>query len=83
MEKSSTSATMTAEREALLRAYATGDMTWSTLRDSGIDNYFDVLVGLGELGLRPPMAPMTGPNVETRMKGRELLRQILAEQGPR
>jgi len=40
------------EKEALLRQYAAGDITWTSLRGRGIDNYRDVLAGLGELGLR-------------------------------
>ncbi len=52
-----------AERDALLRQYATGDITWTSLRGRGIDNYRDVLAGLGRVGLRPPVEPMDGPNV--------------------
>ncbi len=56
------------ERDRLIRQYAAGEITWSLLRQRGIENYRDVLAGLGELGLRPPIAPMEGPNVETRAR---------------
>ncbi len=65
------------ERERLLRDYAAGELSWSLLRQRGYDNYLDVLAGLGELGLRPPIAPMDGPNREARERARALLRQAL------
>ena len=34
---------------------------------------------LGDLGLRPPIAPMVGPNVEARQRGIKLLQEALAE----
>ncbi len=66
-----------AEKEKLLRRYAAGEITWQSLRRRGIENYLDVLGGLGDLGLRPPIAPMEGPNVEARMRARALLREAL------
>ena len=54
------------EQEMLLRKYAAGEITWSTLRERGFDNYVSVLGGLGELGLRPSVAPLEGPNVAAR-----------------
>lgn len=69
-------------REALLRQYAAGDVTWTSLRGRGIDNYRDVLAGLGTLGLRPPVAPMDGPNVALRRRGRAILRQALEHAKP-
>ena len=68
---------MDARREDLIRQYAAGDITWSLLQRRGFDNYRDVLSGLGALGLRPPMAPMDGPNVETRRKARAIIREAL------
>lgn len=65
------------EKEALLRQYAAGEVTWASLRGRGIANYRDVLAGLGELGLRPPAAPMDGPNAEARRGGRAVVRQAL------
>ncbi len=65
------------DKERLLRSYAAGEISWMSLRGQGIENYRDVLAGLGELGLRPPVAPMEGPNVEARRRGRALLRQAL------
>lgn len=73
----------TAERDALLKQYASGDLTWLSLRGRGIDNYRDVLAGLGELGLRPPIAPMDGPNVAARLRGRALIREALAKTADR
>lgn len=71
------------EKQALLRQYAAGDITWTSLRGRGIENYRDVLAGLGALGLRPPVAPMDGPNVEARMRGRAIVRQAIAQAHPR
>jgi hypothetical protein len=68
------------EREKLARQYAAGEVAWSSLRKRGFDSYLDVLAALGELGLRPPVAPMEGPNVEARQRGIRLLRQRLHEQ---
>ena len=65
------------EREALIRQYAAGDITWTALRDRGSENYVEVLAGLGELGLRPPVAAMEGPNVAARQRGRALIRNAL------
>lgn len=66
-----------AEHDQLLRQYAAGDITWSLLRERGFDNYLDVLRGLGRLGLRPPIAPMDGPNRDARERGRAFIRQAL------
>ena len=68
---------MDRDRETLLRRYATGELTWRGLRAKGIENYRDVLGGLGELGLRPPVAPLDGPNAEARRRGCALLRDLL------
>ena len=67
------------EKDTLLRQYAAGDITWTSLRGRGIDNYRDVLAGLGKLGLRPPVAPMDGPNVELRLKARAMIREALRQ----
>ncbi len=64
-----------AEREMLIRRYAAGEITWRELRERGFDDYVQVLGALGELGLRPPMARMEGPNVEARRRGRAMLRE--------
>ncbi len=68
------------EKEKLIREYAAGEITWRALRERGFDNYVEVLGALGELGLRPPVAPMTGPNVEARQRGRALIREALRAQ---
>ena len=68
------------DREKLLRQYAACEITWHSLRERGFDNYVEVLAGLGELGLRPPMAPMGGPNVEARERGRAMIREALKVQ---
>jgi len=65
------------ERERLVRRYAAGDITWSALREQGFDNYAHVLGALGALGLRPPIAPMDGPNREARERGRAFIREAL------
>lgn len=70
------------EKEALLRQYAAGKITWMSLRGRGIENYRDVLAGLGDLGLRPPVAAMEGPNVDARRRGRAVIRQALQDAKP-
>jgi hypothetical protein len=71
------------DKEKLIRQYAAGEVTWSTLRARcAFDNYLDVLSELGKLGLRPPVAPMDGPNLEARRRGRALLRQALTNAKP-
>ncbi len=65
------------ERQKMIRQYAAGDITWRVLRESGFENYVEVLAALGELGLRPPVAPMVGPNVEARRRGRAIIREAL------
>ena len=65
------------QRESLPRRYAAGEITWTALRGRGIDNYREVLAGLGELGLRPPVAPMDGPNVAVRQRARAIIRRAL------
>jgi len=71
------------EKELLIRQYAAGEISWASLRGRGIENYRDVLAGLGALGLRPPVAPMEGPNVDARLRGRAIIRDALkqAERG--
>lgn len=65
------------EREALLRQYAAGEITWHDLRERGFENYVQVLGGLGEFGLRPPLARMHGPNRAARERGRAIIRDAL------
>ena len=62
------------EREPLIRKYAAGEISWHDLRARGFEDYVQVLAGLGELGLRPPVAPMKGPNVEDRRRGLAIIR---------
>jgi hypothetical protein len=64
-------------RETLIRRYAAGEISWHELRKRGVDDYVQVLGALGELGLRPPIARMEGPNVEARLRGRAVLREAL------
>jgi hypothetical protein len=70
------------EKRTLIRQYAAGEITWRALRERGYENYLDVLAELGALGLRQPVAPMDGPNVESRRRGRALLRQALEAAKP-
>ncbi|HEY1934660.1 MAG TPA: hypothetical protein VGG99_21845 [Acetobacteraceae bacterium] len=65
------------DRDMLIRQYAAGEITWHELRERGFDDYVEVLGALGELGLRPPVAPMEGPNVEARQRGRAIIREAL------
>lgn len=71
---------MTAEREAMIRRYAAGELSWHELRQSGFDDYVEVLAALGELGLRPPIARMEGPKVDARRRGRTIIREALQAQ---
>ena len=64
-------------REALIRQYAAGEITWTALREHGFRDFVEVLGALGELGLRQPVAPMEGPNVAARLRGRALIREAL------
>ena len=65
------------ERERLIRQYAAHEITWRELRERGFENYVEVLGALGALGLRPPVAPMQGPNVAARERGRAAIREAL------
>jgi hypothetical protein len=73
---------MTPHQEHMLRLYAARETTWFALRDHGFDNYRQVLAGLGELGLRPPVAPLEGPNAAKRREGRAMLRAALKAAQP-
>lgn len=66
-----------ADKEKLIRQYAADEITWRKLRERGFDDYVQVLGALGELGLRPPIAPMRGPNVAARERGRAMIREAL------
>jgi hypothetical protein len=65
------------EKVQLIRRYADGDITWSMLQARGFDNFVEVLGMLGALGLRQPVAPMDGPNVKARQRGRAFIREAL------
>ncbi len=65
------------DREMLIRQYAAGEITWHALREHGFADFLEVLGALGELGLRPPIASMTGPNVAARERGRAAIREAL------
>ena len=69
--------TQDTEREKLIREYAAGEIAWHTLQKRGFHNYLQVLGALGAFGLRPPIAPMDGPNVEALKRGRAFLREAL------
>ena len=65
------------EEQELIRRYAAGGVTRRELRERGFEDYVQVLGALGELGLRPPIAPTEGPNVEERRRGRARIREAL------
>jgi hypothetical protein len=65
------------DRETLIRQYAAGAISWHELRQRGFETYVEVLAALGDLGLRPPVAPMEGLNVEARERGRVAIRERL------
>jgi hypothetical protein len=70
------------ETDILIRRYAAGEVTWHTLRARGFPSYLDVLAELGQRGLRPPVAPLDGPNAEARRRGRAILRAALGNADP-
>ena len=65
------------ERVKLIRQYAAAEISWHELRELGFDDYIQVLAALGDLGLRPPTAPMNGPNVVARERRRRVIREAL------
>lgn len=71
------------DRTELLRRYASGEVTWRELQERGFADYVEVLGGLGELGLRPPIAPMIGPNVAARQRGIAIIREALRREAER
>lgn len=68
---------MDAEKERLIRRYAEGGISWHDLQGLGFSNCVQLFGGLGDLGLRPPIATMDCPNVAARQRGRALLRLAL------
>jgi hypothetical protein len=65
------------DRERLIRQYAAREITWRELCERGFESYVEVLGALGALGLRPPVAPMDGPNAAARERGRAAIREGL------
>lgn len=47
------------------------------MRERGFENFVQVLSGLDRLGLRYPVAPMVGPNLRARERGRAFIREAL------
>ena len=73
------------EQDTLIRRYANHEITWRELREyDEFEHYGDVIMALGRLDLRIPVAPMegpeAGPNVESRKQGRAILRELLRKQ---
>ena len=68
------------DRERLIRQYAAREITWRELRERGFESFVEMRGGLGALGLRPPVAPMDGPNVAARERGRAAIREALRAQ---
>lgn len=64
-------------RQALVRQYANGDMSIRELRQSGHRRMVELLSDLSELGLRMPLADMTGPNTQSRRAGIARLAAVL------
>ncbi len=65
-------------REQLLQDYAAGGISWRELQSRGFQDYVEVLGGLGDLGLRPPIAPLSGPSGEARQRAVSWLEARLA-----
>ena len=69
------------EQDDLITRYANGHITWSDLREyDEFEHYGDVIMELGRLNLRIPVAPLTGPNAELRKQGIRMLREALMRQ---
>jgi hypothetical protein len=67
---------MTQEQfETLVRDYADGKISWQLMKQKGIRNYLTVLGALGNLGLKPPKAPL-----ELTEKARGVIRRALQAQ---
>lgn len=64
-------------RHSLARRYAAGELSIQELRDAGHVRTIGVLADLAELGLRPPVADLDGPNAATRRAGLERLAHVL------
>lgn len=71
--------TLTLHKEDLLRNYAELKTSLSVLLDRGFSDFIEVLAGLHELGLRAPIAPLTGPSAESRLEAREILFDLIEE----
>jgi hypothetical protein len=61
-------------RETPIRQYA-GAVTWHELPERGFADDVQVLGALDELGPRLPTAPMEGPNLAARERGRAIIRE--------
>jgi hypothetical protein len=68
---------MTPQIEQLVRDCADGKVSWRDLALHGYTSYYSVLCSMADLGLHPYIAPLTGPNVETRIAGMKVLEEIL------
>ena len=68
------------EKHELIRRYAAGEITWHAMRERGFVDYVQVLGALGELGLRQPVATVSGPNHAARERGLRILRDALRAQ---
>ena len=60
-----------------IRQYAANEITWRALRERGFEDDAQASGILGEVGLRAPIAPMEGPNIEARRRGRAAIREAL------
>ena len=67
-----------AQRRTAIGLYARGDLSWRDLQNRGITRYTDVMAELADMGIPMPIAPLEGPNLEKRLKGIDLLRNVLA-----
>jgi len=71
---------MDAALEQRLRQYAAGQLGWKNLKRH-VDSYADVLSGLGELKLRPPIADPAQVQSDGLDQGLHALRAALAHGG--
>ena len=64
------------EREETIRRHAAGEMMSRAPCESAASTVSSMSwAGLGALGLRQPVAPMEGPNVEARQRPSALIRE--------
>jgi hypothetical protein len=66
-----------ADNEKLIRQYAAGEITWRALRERGLTITCRFSGHSVDSVFGPLVAPIRGPNVEARERGRAIIREAL------